>query len=200
MSVGMMQDLIDKIRKQYPTLTNKKGDLEHYVYIAKSQEILIDVGRSTGNGDSALTGQITDIKHEKSGIAMMASAYNNRMVNHIFYIPTTKSKGAEIAKELKQIEKNVKGIVLSHYEITDKNAGDTYCSGSTQTKDVSSLLKGFLYGNLSPVTIKEFNEPVFSFKELLDMVTEDGEAWHSIIKNQKSAQFACKLLGVKSQL
>lgn len=198
MSIGMMQDLIDKIRKQYPKLTNKKGDLEHYVYIVKSQEILIDVGRSTGHGDTALTGQITDMRHEKSGIAMMASAYNHRMVNHIFYIPTSKSKSAEIAKELKQIEKNVKSIVLSNYEITDKNAGDTYCSGSIYTKEVSNLLKGFLYGNLAPQTVKEFNEPKFSFSELLDMVTEDGDAWHSIIKNQKTAQFACKLLGVKS--
>ncbi len=197
MSDGMMQELIDKIRKQYSTLTNKKGDSERYVYIVKNQEFLIDVGRTTSNRDAALTGRITDIKHAKSGIAMMASAYNNKTLNNIYYVPTTKTKGTEVERELKQIEKNIKNIVTSHYGISDKNVGDTYCSGSTKTRDASSLLKGFLYENLSPTAIKELNEPKFSFIELLDMVTEDGDAWHNIIKNQKSAQFACKLLGVK---
>jgi hypothetical protein len=196
MSSDMMQDLIDKIRREYSSLTNKKGEMESYVYIVKNQEFLIDVGRSTKNNDTALTGAVTDIKHAKSGIAMMASAYN-RARNNIYYIPTTKRKGAEIEKELKQIEKKIKGIVLSHYDISDKNGGATYCSGTTKDKDVSSLLKGFLYEGLSQETLKELNEPVFSFTELLEMVNEDGTAWHNIMSTQKSSKLACKLLGVQ---
>ena len=193
-----MQELIDKIRRQYPTLTNKKGESEKYVYIVKNQEILIDVGRSPSNSDAALTGHITDIEHNKSGIAMMASAYNNRMMNNTYYIPPTKTKSTEIEKELKQIEKNIKSIVQSHYGIYDKNAGATYCSGATKDKEVANLLKRFLYENLSPATLKELNEPTFSFTEVLDMVTEDGDTWHKIIENQKAAKYACKLLGARS--
>ena len=196
MGSDMMQELIDKVRREYSTLTNKKGEMESYVYIVKNQEFLIDVGRSTQNDDTALTGALTDIKHNKSGIAMMASAYN-RARNNIYYIPTTKKKGAEIEKELKQIEKKIKGIVLSHYDISDKNAGATYCSGTIKNKEVSSLLKGFLYEGLSAETLKELNEPMFSFTELVDMVNEDGDAWYNIIKNQKSSQLACKLLGIQ---
>jgi hypothetical protein len=66
-------------------------------------------------------------------------------------------------------------------------------------KEVASLLKGFLYENLSSETLKDLNEPVFSFTELLEMVNEDGDAWHNIMKNPKSAQFACKLLGAQSR-
>lgn len=196
MSRDMMQELIDKIRREYSTLTNKKGETTSYVYIVKNQEFLIDVGRSTQSDDVALTGAVTDIKHEKSGIAMMASAYN-RARNNIYYIPTTKKKSAEIEKELKQIEKKVKSIVTSHYDIAEKNAGATYCSGTTNNKEVASLLKGFLYEGLSPDTKKELNEPMFSFSELLEMVNENGDAWHNIMRNQKSSQLACKLLGVK---
>lgn len=196
MADGMMQELIDKIRKQYPTLTNNRGELESYVYIVKNQELLIAVERSTREGGSALLGGVTDIKHPKSGIAMMASAYN-RGRNNVYFIPTTKRKGAEIERELKQIEKNIKSIVLSHYDISDKNAGGTYCNGTTNNKDAASLLKKFLYENLSPENLKELNEPNFSFMELLEIVDEEGDAWHSLIKNQKSAQLACKLLGVK---
>ena len=196
---GMMQVFIDKVRKQHPTLTNKRSGLESYVYVVKNQEFLIDVGRSTNNEEAALTGEVTDIKHSKSGIAMMASAYLGTR-NNIYYIPTTKKKSAEIEKELKQVEKSVKNIVLSHYNISDKKAGDTYCSGTTKNKDVAILLKRFLYESLSRETLKELDEPKFSFTELLDMVTEDSDAWHSIIKNQKAAQYACKLLGVQSRL
>jgi hypothetical protein len=198
MSNGMMQELIDKIRKQHHTLTNKKGELESYVYVVCNHEFLIDVGRSTRERDAALTGRLTDIKHTKSGIAMMASAYN-KTLNNIYYIPTTKNKSAEIEKELKQIERSIKKIVLSHYDISDKNAGATYCSGTIGNKDVASLLKGFLYEGLSPETLKELDEPKFSFTELLEMVNEDGDAWHNIIKNPKSAQLACKLLGVRAR-
>jgi hypothetical protein len=196
MADGKMQQLIDKIKKQYPTLTNKRGDSEHYVYVVKNQEDLIAVEKSTSHSAAALTGDLTDIKHEKSGIAMMISAYYGAK-NNIFYIPTSKKKGAEIERELKQIVKNIKGIVLSHYDISDKTAGDTYCSGTIRNNEVASLLKGFLYEGLSPETLKELNEPKFSFTELLEMVNEDGDAWHHIIKNQKSAKFACKLLGVR---
>ena len=198
MSDGMMQQLIDKIRKQYPTFTNKRAELKSYVYVVINREILIDVGRSTTFRDGALTGQITDTKHTKSGIAMMASAYN-RSINNIYYVPTTKVKGAEIERELKQIEKNIKNIAVSHYDISDKKAGDTFCSGTTKNSDVADLLKKFLYENLSPQTIKELNEPNFSFMEVLDMVNENGDAWHNLIANQKSAQLACKLLGVTQQ-
>lgn len=198
MADGMMQQLTDKIKKQYPTLTNQKGVVENYVYIVKNQEFLIDIGRSTRNNESALSGVITDIEHSHSGIAMMASSYN-RANNNVYYIPTTKKKGAEIERELKQIEKNIKSIVLAHYDISDKNAGGTYVSGSTKNKDVSKLLKKFLYENLSADTLKDLNEPRFSFTELLDIVTEDGGSWHNIIKNQKAAQSACKLLGIKWQ-
>ncbi len=199
MSNGKMQDLIDKIRKEHHTLTNRRGDFEAYVYVVVNQEFLIAVERSTNHSDAALTGGITDIKHTKSGIAMMASAYNKAR-NNIYYIPTTKTKGAEIERELKQIEKSVKGIVVKHYDITDKSAGTTYCSGTTNNKEVASLLKGFLYENLSSETLKELSEPVFSFTEVLEMVNEDGDAWHNIMKNPKSAQFACKLLGANSRL
>lgn len=199
MGYGMMQELIDKIKKQYPTLTNKKGESERYVYIVKSQEVLIDVGRSSRNSEVALTGHITDVKHTKSGIAMMASAFNNRMMNNIYYVPTTKTKAADIEKELKQIEKNIKSIVLSHYKIPDKNAGTIFYTGSTNNKDVANSLKRLLHENLSPGTLKELNEPKFSFIELLDMVTEEGDDWHNIIKNKKSAQLACKFLGIRQQ-
>jgi hypothetical protein len=192
----MMQELIDKIRREHPTLTNKRGDSESYVYLVRNLEFLIDVGRSTNNREAALTGEVTDIKHAKSGIAMMASAYN-RTRNNIYYIPTTKTRSADIEKELKQIEKSIKKIAVSHYDISDKNGGDTYCSGTTKNKEVASLLKGFLYEGLRPETLKELNEPVFSFTELLEMVNEDGDAWHNIIKNQRAAQLACKLLGAK---
>lgn len=196
MSDGKMQQLIDMIKKQYPTLTNKKGDAENYVYVVKNQEDLIAVERTTSHSDVALTGDLTDIKHKKSGIAMMVSAYYGAK-NNIYYIPTSKKKGAEIERELKQIVKNIKGMVLKHYDISDKTAGDTYCSGTTKNHEVASLLKGFLYEGLSPSTLKELNEPQFSFTELLEMVNEDGDAWHHIIKNQKAAQLACKLLGVR---
>lgn len=196
MSDGMMQKLIDKIRKQHPTLTNKRVEADGYVYVVTNREFLIAVERSTNNRVAALTGEITDIEHKKSGIAMMASAYNG-IRNNIFYIPTTKKKSADIEKELKQIEKSIKSIVLQHYDISDKSAGDTYCSGTIKNNEVASLLKGFLYENLSPTTLKELNEPIFSFTELLEMVNEDGDAWHKIIKNQKSAQIACKLLGAR---
>ncbi len=197
MSDGKMQELIDKIRRQYPSFTNKEVESKGYVYVVKNKEILIAVGRSTtiNNEDAALTGQITDLEHANSGIAMMASAYY-RSRNNIFYIPTSKTKGAEIERELKQIEKNVKNLVLNHYDIADKKAGDIYCNGTTKNKDVASLLKRFLYENLPAETTKELNEPKFSFMELLDMVNENGDAWHSLIKNQKTAQFACKLLGI----
>ncbi|MCO4794811.1 MAG: hypothetical protein KC493_13920 [Bacteriovoracaceae bacterium] len=195
MSDGMMQQLIDKIRKQHPTLTNKRGESEGYVYVVKNQETLIAVERTTSHKDDALIGGVTDIKHEKSGIAMMSSAYN-RLRNNIYYIPTTKKKGAEIERELKQIEKSIKGIVQNHYDISDKNAGDTYCSGTTNNKDAANILKKFLSENLSPETLKELNEPNFSFMELLAIVDEDGDAWSKLIKNQKSAQLACKFLGV----
>ncbi len=193
----MMQQLIDKIRKQYPTLTNKKSVSDNYVYIVMSQEILIHVGRTTSNIDAALTGEITDIKHSKSGIAMMASAYN-RTRNNIYYVHATKVKSAEKDRELKQIEKAIKNIVLSHYAISDKKAGDTFCSGTTKNKDVADLLKKFLYENLSQATLKELNEPNFSFMELIEMVNEEGDAWHNVIKNQKAAQLTCKLLGVNT--
>lgn len=196
MSNGKMQDLIDKIRKEYPTLTNRRGELESYVYIVTNQEFLITVERSTRHSEAALTGEVTDLEHAKSGIAMMASAYN-RARNNTFYIPTTKTKTADIERELKQIEKNIKSIVVKHYDISDKTAGAIYCSGTVKEKEVASLLKGFLYENLSRETLKELNEPVFSFTELLEMVNEDGDAWHHLIKNPKSAQFACKLLGAK---
>lgn len=198
MSDGMMQQLVDKIRKQYPTLTNKKSQSDNYVFIVMSQEILIDVGRTNSNIDAALTGELTDIKHEKSGIAMMASAYN-RTRNNIYYIHSTKTKSAEVERELKKIEKEVKSIVVSHYDISDKKAGDTFCSGTTKTKEVADLLKRFLYENLSPQTIKELNEPNFSFMDLLDMVNEDGDAWHNLIQNQKAAQLTCKLLGMQTR-
>ena len=198
MSDGKMQELIDKIRREHSGLTNKKGDSENYVYIVKNLEFLIDVGRSTINTDAALTGEITDIEHPKSGIAMMASAYNNSR-NNIYYIHSTKTKNADIERELKQIEKSIKKIVVSHYDISDKSAGDIYCSGTTKTKDVASLLKGFLYENLSPQTRKDLNEPVFSFTDLVEMVNEEGDAWHNVIQNQKAAQYACKLLGAKQR-
>jgi hypothetical protein len=196
MSDGKMQQLIDKIRKQHPTLTNKRGESESYVYIVKNQEVLIAVERTTRNRGPAFVGAVTNIKHPKSGIAMMTSAYN-RIGNNIYYIPTTKTKGVEVEKELKQIEKSIKSIVQNHYDIPDKNAGDTYCSGTTTNKDAASLLKKFLYENLSAETLKDLNEPNFSFMELLEIVDEEGDAWHSLIKNQKTAQYACKLLGVK---
>ncbi|OIQ20008.1 MAG: hypothetical protein BM556_05840 [Bacteriovorax sp. MedPE-SWde] len=195
MSDGKMQELIDKIRKQYPTLTNKKGDLGSYVYIVKNREILIAVERTNSDAEYALTGDVTDLKHSKSGISMMASAYN-RTRNNIYYIPSTKTKGAEIERELKQIEKNIKTIVLGHYGISNKKAGDLYCSGTIKNKEVANLLKRFLYEGLSPDARRELNEPMFSFTELLEMVNEDGEAWHNIIHNKKSALLACKLLGV----
>jgi hypothetical protein len=193
---SMMQQLIDKIRKEHPTLTNKRGDLENYVYVVTNLEFLIDVGRSTNNIDAALTGEVTDLKHSKSGIAMMASAYNKTR-NNIYYIASTKTRGADIERELKQIEKSIKGIVRKHYDISDKTGGDTYCSGTTKNSEVASLLKGFLYENLSPDTLKDLNEPVFSFTDILSMVNEDGDAWHNLIENQKSAQLACKLLGAR---
>ena len=189
-----MQDLIDKIRRAHPSLTNKRGDSESYVYVVRNLEFLIDVGRSSNHHDAALTGEVTDMKHPKSGIAMMASAYN-RTRNNIYYVPTTKTRGADIEKELKQIEKSIKKIVLSHYDISDKNGGDTYCSGTTKNKEVASLLKGFLYEGLSPDTLKDLNAPMFSFTELLEMVNEDGDAWCNVMKNQRAAQLACKLLG-----
>jgi len=198
MSDGKMQELIDKIRREHSGLTNKKGDSENYVYIVKNLEFLIDIGRSTNSTDAALTGEITDIEHPKSGIAMMASAYNNSR-NNIYYIHSTKTKSADIERELKQIEKSIKKIVVSHYDIADKSAGDIYCSGTTKTKDVASLLKGFLYENLSAQTLKDLNEPVFSFTDLVEMVNEDGDAWHNVIQNQKAAQYACKLLGAKQR-
>lgn len=199
MSDGMMQELIDKIRKQYPNLTNKKYEIKSYVYVVNNREILIDIGRSTSasSTEAALAGGVTDMKHSKSGIAMMASAYS-RTRNNIYYVPTTKTKSAEMERELKQIEKNIKNIVLSHYDISDKKAGGTYCSGTTKIKDVAGLLKRFLYETRSAETLEELNEPNFSFMELLDMVNEDGDAWHTIIKNQKAAQLTCKFLGVKS--
>ena len=196
MSDGMMQDLIDKIRKQYPTFTNKKGESSKYVYLVKNGEILIDIGRSTNHSDAALTGQVTDIKHPKSGIAMMVSAYNKTR-NNIYYIPTTKVKSTEIEKELKQIEKKIKSIAVNHYDILDKSAGATYCSGTTDNKEVATLLKGFLFESLSDETLRELNEPKFSFLELLEMVNEDGDTWHNLIQNQKSAQLTCKLMGVR---
>jgi len=196
MSEGLMQQLIDKIRKEYPKFTNKISETDSYVYVVKNQELLIDIGRSTKSNTDALTGHVTNIKHPKSGIAMMASSYNG-LKNNIYYIPTTKTKGAEIEKELKQIEKNIRSIVVSHYNISDKKAGDTYCSGMTKNKEVGKLLKKFLYQTISPDLVKELNEPMFSFTELLDMVTEDGDSWDRIITNQKSAQLACKLLGVR---
>lgn len=196
MSDGKMQQLIDKIKKQYPTLTNKLGDLEYFVYVVKNQEDLIAVERSTNQSVGALTGELTDIEHAKSGIAMMIAAYYGTR-NNIYYIPTTKTKGAEIERELKQIEKNIKSIAQNHYDISDKTAGDTYCSGTIKNKEVAKLFKGFLYENLSPQTLKELNEPKFSFTEILDMVNDEGPAWHHIIKNQKTAQYACKLLGVR---
>lgn len=199
MSDGKMQQFIDKVKKQYPTLTNKLGDLEYFVYVVKNQEDLIAVERSTNQSVGALTGELTDIKHAKSGIAMMIAAYNGAR-NTIYYIPTTKTKGAEIERELKQIEKSIKGIAQDLYDISDKNGGDTYCSGTIKNKEVAGLLKGFLYEKLSPQTLKELNEPKFSFTELLELVNEEGDAWHHLIKNQKTAQFACKLLGVKSRL
>ena len=195
MSEGKMQLLIDKVRREYPKLTNKKGDSESYVYFVINHEFLVDVGRSTQYNDAALSGQLSDIEHPKSGIAMMASAYHRRS-NNIYYVLTTKTKSAEIERELKQIEKNIKSIVVSHYGIADKKAGDTYCSGTTDNKQVADLLKKFLYENLSPTTLKELNEPMFSFTELLEIVNEDGDAWHNLIGNQKSAKLACKLLGV----
>jgi hypothetical protein len=198
MASATMQDFIDKVRKEYPTLTNKRGDSENYVYVVKNLEFLIDVGRSTNDRDAALTGEVTDIKHSKSGIAMMASAYN-RMRNNVYYIPTTKTKSVDIERELKKIEKTIKAIAQKHYDISDKNAGGTYCSGTTNTKEVAALLKGFLYENLSAETIKDLNEPVFSFTELLEMVNEDGDTWHNVIKNKKAAQLACKLLGAKAR-
>jgi hypothetical protein len=197
MSDGKMQQLIDKIKKQYPTLTNKKGASENYVYVVKNQEDLIAVEKTNSHSDVALTGDITDIKHKKSGIAMMVSSYYGAK-NNIYYIPTSKVKGADIERELKQVEKGIKKIVLDHYDISDKTAGDTYCSGTTKNHEVASLLKGFLYEGLSPATLKELNEPTFSYTELLEMVNEDGDAWHHIIKNQKAAQLTCKLLGVRS--
>lgn len=193
---SMMQQLIDKIRKEYPTLTNKRSGLEHYVYVVTNLEFLIDVGRSSGSKDAALTGDVTNIKHSKSGIAMMASAYN-RTRNNIFFIPTTKNRSADIERELKQIEKNIKGIVRKHYDITEKSGGDTYCSGTTKTNEVANLLQGFLYENLSPEVLKDLNEPKFSFTDILTMVNKDGDAWHNLIENQKSAQLACKLLGAR---
>ncbi len=198
MSDGKMQELIDKIRREHSGLTNKKGDSENYVYIVKNLEFLIDVGRSTNSTDAALTGEITDIEHPKSGIAMMASAYNNSR-NNIYYIHSKKTKSADIERELKQIEKSIKKIVISHYDIADKAAGDIYCSGMTKTKDVASLLKGFLYENLSPQTVKDLNEPVFSFTDLVEMVNQEGDTWHNVIQNQKAAQYACKLLGAKQR-
>jgi hypothetical protein len=198
MSDGMMQELIDKIRKQHPSLTNKRGESESYVYIVKNQETLLAVERTTHNIGPAFIGAVTDINHRKSGIAMMASAYN-RTTNNIYYIATTKRKGAEIEKELRQIEKSIKNIVQNHYDISDKNAGGTYCSGATNNKDAASLLKKFLYEKLSPDTLKELNEPNFSFMELLAIVDEDGDAWHNLIKNKKTAQYACKLLGVSQR-
>ena len=122
MSDGMMQDLIDKIRRQYPSFTNKNSGSVASVYIVINREILIAVERSTNNSVVALTGEITDIKHAKSGIAMMAAAYN-RTRNNIYYIPTTKTKGAEIERELKQIEKNVKD-----FEICKESWDATYTS------------------------------------------------------------------------
>jgi hypothetical protein len=198
MSDGKMQQLIDKIKKEYPTLTNKKGESESYVYIVKNQEMLIAVERTSNNTDAALSGELTNIKHPKSGIAMMVSAYLGAK-NNIYYIPTTKKKGAEIEKELKQIERKIKSIVLSHYDISDKSGGGTYCSGTTKNHEVAKLLKGFLYENLSPAIIKDLDEPRFSFTEVLEMVNEEGDAWHSIIRNQKAAQSACKLLGIRSR-
>ena len=191
---SMMQQLIDKIRKEHPSLTNKRGDLENYAYVVTNLEFLIDVGRSTINMDAALTGEVTDIKHSKSGIAMMASAYN-RTRNNIYYIGTTKTRSADIEKELKQVEKSIKGIVRKHYDISDKSGGDTYCSGTTKNNEVAQLLKGFLYEGLSAETLKELNEPKFSFNDLLSMVNEEGDSWHSLIENQKAAQLTCKLLG-----
>lgn len=198
MSDGMMQELIDKVRRQHPTFTNKRGESESYVYFVVNGEILIAVERSTNKSEAGLTGELTDVKHAKSGIAMMASSYN-RTRNNIYYIPTSKKKGAEIEKELKQIEKSVKSIVLDHYDIADKKAGDTYCSGTTKNKEIASLLKRFLYENLAPATLKELNEPVFSFSELLEMVNEEGDAWHTIISNQKAAKLALKFLEVRTR-
>ncbi len=198
MADGKMQQLIDKIKKQYPTLTNQQGDgPEHYVYIVKNNEDLIAVEKSTTHNATALTGYLSDIKHKKSGIAMMISAYYGSK-NNIYYIPTTKKKGAEIERELKAIVKNIKSIVVNHYDIADKTAGDTYCSGTVKNHEVAKLFKGFLYEGLSADTLKELNEPKFSFTEVMEMVNEDGDAWHHLIKNQKAAKYACKMLGVKA--
>lgn len=193
MSDGKMQQLIDKVRKQYPKLTNKRGDSDHYVYFVVNKEMLINVGRSSNSLSVALTGEVTDLEHDKSGIAMMAAAYN-RGRNNIYYVHSTKVKSAEIEKELKQIEKFIKTTSLEHYGITDKKADPIYCNGMTKNKDVSNLLQRFLVENLSQETNRELNTPEFSFMDLLEILDEDS--WNNLIGNQKSAQLACKFLGV----
>ncbi|WP_372654192.1 hypothetical protein [Halobacteriovorax sp.] len=193
MSDGKMQQLIDKVRKQYPTLTNKRGDSESYAYLVRNKEILINVGRSSNSKSVALTGEVTDLKHSRSGIAMMAAAYN-RGRNNIYYVHTTKTKSAEIEKELKQIEKFIKTAAIEVYGISDKKADPIYCNGMTKDKDVSNLLQRFLYENISQESTRELNAPVFSFMDLLDILEEDS--WSNLISNQKSAQLACKLFGI----
>lgn len=195
MSGNYMVDLIAKVKSQYPTLTNKINDSKNYVYIVKNDEILIDVGRSTGGKLGALTGELSGMSHNKSGIAMMASALHKRK-NVIFIVPVDKfSNKPDLDKKLNKIEKDIKKIVREHYELTDSSAGGTYCSGTIKDKDVEKILKSFLVEKLSHDEKNSLKELSFSFDEVLELISEEGDAWSNLMKNKKSLKHACVLLG-----
>jgi hypothetical protein len=190
---GTMIDLINKIKSKYPKLTNKRNDLENYVYIVKNEEILVAIGRSSGSGAEALTGNLTHLKHTNSGISMMASSLNKKR-NIIFYVPVENvTRKAEIDKQLNSIEKTVKKMVREHYDLTDNNEGGTYCNGMSSNKDIAKILKTFLVEKLSREDKESINELSFSFEEVLELVNEDE--WSNLMNNKKALKYACVLLG-----
>ncbi len=178
--------LVEIIKTKYPSLTDINPG-RFFVYVCLNDDWLLAVGQTTKNRPDALEGSVTSKKHTKAGICMMASAIRGTP-NKLFYIPSDEENN------LDSIEKDVKALVREHYNLRDKKQGGTYVDGISSNVEVSMHLKKLLLAKHAGRGDNSFDDKIFSFNDILEIVNIDGDAWSNLVTSQLTSDVVRKFL------